>query len=163
MQRHRRFSGLFIALIVLSESINPAHAGSDTDQLHVSVTVNSGCSLDGGAMDFGEYLSGQPNDLDVLGQINFVNCSGYMTLSLDGGSNGSVADRYMTLGDHQLKYQLYRSPTRTAIWGEGGDAREVTLLGPPQSRSIDVYGRIPKLQYVPDGLYTDVITVTLTF
>jgi spore coat protein U-like protein len=163
MQHLLRFAGLLLALTTPSVLPHPAIAESDTNhQLFVSVTVKSGCSLQSGTMAFGEYLSGQPNDLNISGSINFVNCSGYMTLSLDGGTSGNVNARQMSFGEHHISYQLYRNPNRTAVWGEGIDAREVTLLT-IQSDRITVYGRIPKLQNVPDGIYTDVVNMTLTF
>src|SRR5215217_8164510 len=62
-----------------------ARAATVTDVLNVSATVLSSCALSGGTLSFGDYTSGQPNDLDVDGTINYVNCSGTLTFALDGG------------------------------------------------------------------------------
>jgi len=162
MPRHGKNPGLLLVLAVLAAAPRPAAAGSDTDQLTVSVTVQSGCRLNGGALDFGSYHSGQPTDLDAVGVVNFVDCNGDIVISLDGGGSGAVTDRKMRSGDNRLRYQLYFNPTRTEIWGEGSNARQITLLT-LQSNPVRVYGRIPKSQTVPDGVYTDVVNITLTF
>jgi spore coat protein U-like protein len=137
-------------------------AGSDTGQLTVSVVVQGGCSLNGGQLDFGQYVPGQATDLNAIGTIGFVNCGGDLTFALDGGAGGSVDAREMRSGDSRLSYQIYRNPSRTAVWGDGAEAREVTLLS-PFSGSLEVYGRIPSGQVVSPGVYTDVINVTLSF
>jgi spore coat protein U-like protein len=139
-----------------------AKAGTDTDQLTVTATVLSSCSLSGGTLNFGQYISGQTTDLDVTGAINYVNCSGNLTFALDGGGSGSVNARQMSSGANRLNYQIYRNPTRSAVWGSGADAQAVTLLA-TQSGTVSVHGRIPKNQVVPDGTYTDVVNITLTF
>ncbi|HEX6013865.1 MAG TPA: spore coat U domain-containing protein [Geminicoccaceae bacterium] len=150
-------SALAAALVPL-----PAKAGTDTDQLTVTATVLSSCSLSGGTLNFGQYISGQQTDLDVTGTINYVNCSGNLTFALDGGGAGSVNARQMSSGANRLNYQIYRNPTRSAVWGSGADAQGVTLIG-TQSGTVSVHGRIPKNQVVPDGTYTDVVNITLTF
>jgi spore coat protein U-like protein len=161
--RGRGMALLLLLAGMLSALVNrPASAGSDTDQLSVSVMVQSTCSLSGGTLQFGEYVSGQGEDLDAVGTITFINCNGDLAFELDGGGSGSVEGRQMRSGDSRINYQLYRNPNRTAVWGTDADAREVTLLA-PQSGSLQVYGRIPKSQAVPDGLYTDVVNITLNF
>jgi spore coat protein U-like protein len=162
MPRRGKNPGLLLVLAMSAAALRPASAGSDTDQLSVTVTVQSGCALSGGTLNFGEYNSGQANDLDAEGVINFTNCSGNLVFSLDGGLSGNVTDRQMRSSTSRLSYQIYRNPSRTAIWGMGSDSREVTLLA-PQSESLTLYGRIPKSQVVPDGVYTDIINITLTF
>lgn len=149
-------------LLLLVAGMQPALAGTDTDQLAVTATVQSGCSLTGGTLSFGEYTSGQGTDLDAVGAINYVNCSGTLTFTLDGGLSGNVSGRQMRFGANRLSYQIYRNQTRNAVWGIGADAHGVILLT-PQSGSIPVYGRVPKSQTVPDGVYTDTVTITLTF
>lgn len=153
---------LLLTLSLLGATSQPVGAGTDTDQLTVTATVQSGCSLSGGTLAFGQYLSGQPNDLDAVGAISYVNCSGTLTFSLDGGSSGNISARQMRSGTNRLNYQIYRNQTRNAVWGSGSDAHGVILLT-PQSGTIPVFGRIPNEQIVPDGVYTDTVNITLTF
>lgn len=149
-------------LVLLAGLPRAPLAGTDTDQLSVTATVQSGCSLSGGTLSFGQYVSGQPNDLDAVGTIGFVNCSGSLTFALDGGTSGSVSSRQMRSGASRLGYQIYRNAARNAVWGTGADAHGVILLT-PQSGSVQVYGRIPRSQTIPDGVYTDTVNITLTF
>lgn len=154
--------GMLMAALLAAAAAMPARAATDTDQLTVSATVSSSCSLNGGTLNFGQYITGQTTDLDVTGSINYVNCSGELSLALDGGGSGSVSARQMRSGSSRLNYQIYRNPTRTAVWGTGGDALGVILIN-PQSGSVSVYGRVPRGQAVPDGVYGDVVNITLTF
>ena len=142
----------------------PAAAETDTGQLTVTATVLSGCTLIGGTLDFGNYLSGQPGALDAAGQISFVNCSGTLTFELDGGQAGNTNARRMSGPDATLGYQIYKTSARNAVWGMGVDAYQLQLLGAtPGSGNVTVHGRIPGGQAVPGGTYTDIVNITLTF
>ena len=142
--------------------IRPAAAATDTDVLTVTATVLSACSLSGGTLNFGNYTSGQTNNLDVNGVINYVNCSGSLSFALDGGLSGSINARQMQQGANRLNYQIFRNAVRNSVWGTGAEVQGVVLVG-TQSGSVTVYGRIPASQVVPDGTYTDTVNVTLTF
>lgn len=154
------------ALVAMAMAFTPltASAGTDTDTLSVTATVQTSCALNGGTMSFGQYMSGQTTDLDVTGTITYINCGvGTLTFELDGGSSGDPNDREMTSGENVLKYELHRNSTRNAIWGTGANARQVQLLQAVPSGTVDVYGRIPKNQAVAAGTYTDTVNITLTF
>lgn len=137
-------------------------AGTDTDPLSVTATVQSACALNGGTMAFGTYLSGQTTNLDVVGRINYVNCVGTLVFELDGGQSGDVNNRVMLSGGNQLRYQLYRNSARNAVWGVGANALQQTLLV-PLTGSVDVHGRIVSGQAVAPGNYSDTVNITLTF
>lgn len=140
----------------------PGRAETDTDQLTVTATVQSGCALNGGTLSFGQYTSGQQTDLDVSGTINYVNCNGTLTFELDGGGSGNVSARQMSSGSNRLNYQIYRTSARNTVWGTGNQAHAVVLLT-TQSGTVTVFGRIPRAQAVPAGTYSDVVNITLTF
>lgn len=150
------------SMLVALSLAAPAGAGSDTDQLTVTATVLSACSLSGGTLNFGNYTSGQTTSLDVNGTINYVNCSGSLTFTLDGGASGNINARQMSSGTNRLNYQIYRNAARNAIWGTGADAHAVLLIG-TQSGTVTVYGRIPASQAAADGTYTDTVNITLNF
>ena len=77
----------------------------------------------------------------------------------------------MRAGTATLNYNLFDSAARTRIWGNGTRARAVcrdrcaSIPGQPRSceASHPIYGRIPALQAVATGNYSDTIVVTLTF
>lgn len=153
-------------LFLLAASVGSAPAAADTatGQLAISATVQSGCALTGGTLDFGNYVSGQAAALDATGQISYVNCTGLLTFELDGGQQGNVQNRKMSGNGATLAYQIYRSGARTAIWGLGGDALQLQLISStPSSGSVPVYGRVLGGQAVPGGAYTDIVNITLTF
>jgi spore coat protein U-like protein len=141
-----------------------AVAESDTGSLGVSATVQNSCSLTGGTMDFGTYVSGQTSDLEAQGSIAFANCPiGTMTFELAAGQSNNVNARFMTDGgQQQLDYQIYRDPNRTAVWGEGTDANVIQRFVAGNG-TVSVYGSIPGNQTVTAGSFSDTIAMTMTF
>jgi spore coat protein U-like protein len=72
----------------------------------------------------------------------------------------------MLKGSEPLNYNLYLNAARTTIWGDGtGGTQEFTDHTPPFGRSIvvPIYGRIPALQDVSVGSFSNTITVTYQF
>jgi spore coat protein U-like protein len=72
----------------------------------------------------------------------------------------------MVKGTDQLFYNLYRDAGRTVIWGNGGAGTQAYIVqNPPNNQDINVpiFGRIPALQNAGEGVYSDTITVTMTF
>ncbi len=153
-----------LVAVVALVAAGPALAASDTDVLTVRVTVQEACSIAGTTIDFGTYSAGQSAALDAQGAITYSNCAaGTLTIALDGGGAGNVANRAMANGSgDSLRYQLFRNSARNQVWGSGADAQQVVLLV-PDSGSVPVYGRIPGSQSVPGGAYSDTVNVTLTF
>lgn len=139
-----------------------AAAATDTATLSITANVQSGCAVSGGTLDFGNYQSGQTEPLDAAGTISYSNCSGTLTFELDGGQANSVNARAMTNGGSTLSYQLYKTSTRTTVFGEDGDS-QVLELQVPLSGTVDVFGRIPGNQVVPTGAYSDTVNIVLTF
>jgi spore coat protein U-like protein len=151
------------AAAVATAAAPAARAGQDTDQLTVSATVLSGCTLTGGSISFGQYVSGQAADLDAVGQVNYANCDGTLTFELDAGAGGgNVASRQMSQGSNRLRYQLYRNQARSLVFGSGADAGRLQTVG-TQTGKIDVFGRIFGGQIAAPGSYADTVNVTLTF
>jgi spore coat protein U-like protein len=67
-----------------------------------------------------------------------------------------------------MQYNLYTNAGHTQVWGDatGGTVKisdsQLVLVGTSQY-SYTAYGRIPALQDLPPGTYTDTITVTLNY
>jgi spore coat protein U-like protein len=159
--KHFLRAGLVLALVAMPAGL--ARGATATGQLTVTATVASGCALGGGQMNFGQYTSGQPGNLDVTGSIDYINCPvGILKFELDGGGSGNETNREMSSGSNKLKYQLFRDPNRTANFGSGTSAQQVQLLV-NTSGKVSVYGRIPGNQNVAPGNYSDTVTITLTF
>lgn len=155
---------LVLAAVLATATALPAAAGTDTDVLTISVTVQEVCAINGSALDFGTYTGGQQADLNSQGQISYTGCAvGTLTIAFDGGGSGNVdARKLVSSGGGNLAYQLYRNSARTQVWGTGANAQQVQLLQ-PGAGNIPVYGRIPGGQTATAGSYADTVNVTLTF
>jgi spore coat protein U-like protein len=70
----------------------------------------------------------------------------------------------MNSGGHRLNYKLYTAANRAVIWGDAtSDTVTVNGTGIGVNVNHAVYGRIPALQNVHAGSYSDIIIVALTF
>lgn len=162
MPSHARAT--IVAAMALLALAGLARADTANSTLNVRVLVQSGCTLSSSTLDFGTYSSGQAADLNGFTQIAFSSCpQGRLRFELDGGANGTAGGRRLADGRGSfLSYALYRDSARTLPFGQGSDARAVTLPTPGSGR-VSVYGRIPGNQLVAPGTYTDTVVVVLTF
>jgi len=134
--------------------------------LAFALTAQQGhaCTLNVTGVNFGSYDVFSNSALDSTGNID-VNCPsgvGYsMALSAGGGTH---AQRVMISGAHRLNYNLYTAANRAVIWGDATSGTvTVNDTGDGVSVNYGVYGRIPALQNVHAGSYSDIIIVELTF
>ncbi|HEX3950536.1 MAG TPA: spore coat U domain-containing protein [Steroidobacteraceae bacterium] len=142
---------------------------------HAATTVN--CSVSAGSIAFGVY-----NPLSAVADASTgtlrITCNGSGTgsanvtvnLSLSAGLSGSYATRKMFSGANALNYNIYWSTAYSQIMGDGSGGSFGGSAGPfvvPAGGSNfatgTMYGRIPALQDVAPGSYSDVITVTVTY
>ena len=96
-----------------------------------------------------------------------------LSIGLDGGANAVAGQRRMSNGTAYIKYNLYQpNAAGTAMsnpavpWGNGG----TTVVGSPfiatcsgANQAFHVYAQVPAGQVLPSGLYTDAVTVILTY
>ena len=122
------------------------------------------CTLNVTGVNFGSYDVFSNTPLDSTGNID-VNCPsgvGYsMALTAGGGTH---TQRVMGSGAHRLNYNLYTAANRAVVWGDATSGT-VTVNGTGIGVNVNhgVYGRIPALQNVRTGSYSDIIIVELTF
>jgi spore coat protein U-like protein len=143
-----------------------------------AAAANTDCRIStAGGISFGVYdvLSTTPNDsLTTVVAICTRNAGPRnvsITLQLNPGSNGSSvnARRMMNTGPAggYLNYGLFRDPGRTSVWGfsAGFDTLSQTVdidNNASAAVTFTIYARIPPLQDVAIGSYTDSITVTIS-
>ena len=84
-------------------------------------------------------------------------------LNAGTGTGATVAARKMTSGANLLTYSLFQDAAHLVVWGNTIGTDTVALVGTGLAAATTVYGRIPALQNVPVGSYTDTITATVTF
>ena len=134
--------------------------------LAFALTAQQGhaCTLNVTGVNFGSYDVFNNSALDTTGNID-VNCPsgvGYsMALTAGGGTH---TQRVMGSGAHRLNYNLYTASNRAVVWGDATSGT-VTANGTGIGVNVNhgVYGRIPALQNVHAGSYSDFIIVELTF
>ena len=133
--------------------------------------------VSGGGVAFGPYDTLSASTADTALNL-LVSCSRNggpqnvsVTVSMGVGANGTSVNRRRMAntggtGDF-LTYGLFRDVTRSSTWGftPAIDTVSQTIAVPNNgsaSVTFTVYGRIPPLQDVSAGGYSDTVQVTLT-
>jgi spore coat protein U-like protein len=133
------------------------------------------CSVSATGVAFGSYqplsglVSNTATTITVTCDPGLISLLISYTIQLGTGSGGSFAGRSMSIAGSRLKYQLFRDALRTQIWGDGTSGTFTVvdgyLLGVllPVTRSYPCYGSIPASQLVNVGVYSDVLSVLLSY
>ena len=117
------------------------------------------CTVSTSQVNFGNYDVLAGTALDSAGSIT-VQCSPKedITITIGASPNSGGFEprqmRHTSLPD-LLNYNLYTNAGRTQIWGDGSGSADVT------NSTFNVNGRIPPLQNVSDGVYTETLVVTV--
>jgi spore coat protein U-like protein len=120
------------------------------------------CNVSSPGVNFGSYDTFSNLSLDSTGNVSVI-CDGITpySISLSPGG-GTYVSRAMASGGHSLNYNLYTDSTRASVWGDG-TASTATINSSGTTANHTVYGRIPARQNAYVGIYSDTITITLTF
>ena len=133
--------------------------------------TSAACNVSTNPIIFGNYDIFSPAPLDTSGAI-IIQCDDKAAVKVDiaigpspGSGNFDPRTMLQTSGADSLSYNLYRDTNRSEIWGNGSGntfiyRRNVNRKKP---RVVTVYGRIPPLQNVSAGSYTDTLTVTINW
>jgi spore coat protein U-like protein len=133
------------------------------------------CTVSATGVAFGVYPPFSTTPTDSTGTIT-VSCTTLLglflnwSIALGPGDGGSYANQRMSNGTYDLNYHLYASPPSggAAVWGDGTDGTTVVNDGVllqigTNISHYTIYGRIPPLQAVGPGSYSDTIVVTVTY
>ena len=136
------------------------------------------CSVSTSGINFGAYDPVATSPDDVTGNLA-VTCTRVIfvdvfhvpfTVSLQRGSSPSYNPRTLRSGTNVLNYNIYRDAARTQVWGDGtnstlrlSDTSDFVWFQTTQTDNYSLYGRIPALQDVRTGNYSDTITLQITF
>lgn len=162
---------LLRASFVVSALAAPAHAGTATDELTVSATVENSCVVTGGALAFGAYDLASTVDVDASTTVSVACTAGAVTtITLGQGANpdaGSSAEAPLRrLGDGGtgfLSYALYSDAARETVWGDTAGTGTGYTATSSAPADLTVYGRLTAGQAVPLGAYSDHLVVTIMF
>ncbi len=153
-----------LATVILVSSAPVLASSTATGSLINTATVLASCTVVGSTIAFGNYTSSQ---VDQTGNIAVVCTNGTSyTIGLDAGAGTGATTSVRKLSGSlggTLNYALYRDSGRTTNWGStiGTDTQAGTGNGLVQN--LTVYGRIASAQTPLAGVYTDTVTVTLTY
>lgn len=129
------------------------------------------CTISSAGVAFGAYNPRTATADDSTGTISVVCAPNIQSpvVQLSTGQSGTYSARRLRAGSWNLNYNLYTNTGRTTVWGNGsGGSVSQTLSGGTVSGgqrrfSRTVYGRIPALQNVGVGSYSDTIVMTVVF
>jgi spore coat protein U domain-containing protein, fimbrial subunit CupE1/2/3/6 len=145
---------LVVAAAVVSGASRPAGAAA-------SCTISTA-----GGVAFGTYDVESTTPLDSTGLLR-LDCNGAaktVTVDLGRGNAPTFSPRFMRNGSSQLEYNLFIDATRLSIWGDStAGTSHYGVVNPPNVIDLTIYGRIPTLQDLPVGSYTDTVVVTVNF
>jgi spore coat protein U-like protein len=145
---------------------HPSHAATVTSTLAVRITVTASCVINSAAtLNFGNHgvLTSNVDSTSIL-RVQCTNGTPYnIGLNAGAGSGATVAVRKMTQGSATINYSLYSDSGRTTVWGNTVGTNTVAGIGTGARRRYTVYGRVPAQTTPAAAVYTDTITITVTY
>ena len=125
------------------------------------------CTISVTSVAFGSYNVFTTTSDDSTGTVSYTcnSTAANISISLSRGSSSSFSPRTLRKGSEVLNYNLYRNAARTNIWGDGTSGTSVYSRPNPPNNGVNVtiYGRIPALQDVSAGNYSDTISAVINF
>jgi spore coat protein U-like protein len=130
--------------------------------------AEAACTISTTAVSFGSYNVFNASATPANGTVTYRCGAGdhNITISISTGSSGSFGTRTMKNGAENLTYNLYLDAAFATVWGDGsGTTGQYSSKNPPNGTdvSLTVYGRVPALQDVSVGSYTDTVIATINF
>ncbi|MEN5084530.1 spore coat U domain-containing protein [Bosea sp. TWI1241] len=155
-------AALFLVAVLFAA---PGRAATATGSFQVRINIEAGCTVNSATtLDFGN-VGVLAADTDVASTIT-VQCTATTPYSIGlsaGLHGGSVTTRQMSNGAGTIAYSLWRDAGRSLNWGNTVAGDTVDAVGNGAAQAHTVYGRVPPQTTPAPGLYTDTITVTVTY
>lgn len=146
-------------------SAAPAAAGLATYTMPVEVTVTNACTVSAAPLVF---IAPNPvnADIDSTSTIT-VSCPPNIPyiIQLDNGlwpQGNNRRVKHTNFNDF-LRYDIYRNPPRSQIWGRGNTRQLNGNSGPTGTVVYPVYGRLTARASMRAGAYRDSVVVEVTF
>ncbi len=131
------------------------------------------CTISTTSLNFGTaYNVFASTPTDSLATVTY-NCNGSpfpnagvpIRITLSAGNSANFLDRIFN-GPDLLHYNLYQDAPRTMVWGDTAAYdldRTIAKTNKGVNLTVSIYGRVPALQDVTSGSYSDSITVTVIY
>ena len=161
-------SKISLLAITLAAMSSQAFAGTATASFQATATLNSACVVSAGNVSFGAITPAATGTAAAQGTVTST-CSKNVpyTLSINGGSSGSITARTMagaaSGNTDKLAYNLFTDAAFTTVWGDGTAGQKVSMTGTGIAQTSTVYGNLSLNQYLKPDTYTDNLTVTLAY
>lgn len=158
-------TGLLLLVLLLSAA---AHAAQSAASLTVSVNVDGNCTASTQSLNFGNPASGDinsnPTDAEAVLSVNCSTGTPFQ-IDMDAGlqPSGCTSARCMSNGADLLPYNIYLDAARTQVWGTSVGGTQVDGVGVGSPEPHTIYGRIFQASNPNPGIYTDTVTITITF
>jgi spore coat protein U-like protein len=148
-----------------------ANAATGTGTLTVNATVVSACVVSATTLNFGSSIDPTAAVVPLAATSTMtVLCTATTpySIALNAGANaGGAANfsaRAIKNGTRTLGYQLYADLGHTTVWGDGSSASSLSSgVGLGTNQTLTIYGLLPSLSGAAPGLYTDTVTVTISY
>lgn len=132
-----------------------------------SSRAEAACTISSSGINFGAYsvFSATPDDATGTVQVDCTNADHNVSVTLSTGSSGTFAARTMKRGAESLRYNIFAEASRTTVVGDGTSGSVYFFSAHPGNppQTITLYGRIPALQDVSVGSYTDTVLASVNF
>jgi spore coat protein U-like protein len=157
----------FRLLAILAALVSgTAYAATTTTTFAVQITINASCTiLSASTLNFGAQgvLTANVNQTSTIA-VQCTNTTPY-NIGLNAGTapGATVTTRKMTNGAPAVSYSLFRDAAMTLNWGQTIGTDTVAATGNGASQPYTVYGQVPPQTTPAPALYTDTITVTVTY
>lgn len=118
------------------------------------------------SLNFGVYnVFDASANMSGVGSLR-VSCKGGggpFAVRLSTGQSNRYASRLMSSGAHSMLYNLFTSPARTVVWGDGTGGSSTVMVSKNSTVTLSVYGLIPARQDVAVGVYMDNLVADICF
>jgi spore coat protein U-like protein len=130
-----------------------------------TATISDHCTVSATNLNFGTQgvLTGNVDQTSTI-NVQCTNTTPYnIGLNAGLGAGATVTTRKMTSGGNTIDYSLYRDTARSQVWGTTIGTNTVSATGTGATQSRTVYGRVPAQSTPAPAIYSDTITVTVTY
>lgn len=159
-------TGAYIAASFATLISGSAYAGVATGSMPVSATILENCSVSATPMVFTPPPSGTAAVDSTSTIIIACTPNSDFDVALNAGANAVSGARHMKLssGADLLPYEIYQDAAHSQLWGNNAGVDTQAGAAPTGSATMVAYGRIAANRpAVGVGLYSDTVTVTVTF
>jgi len=146
--------------------VGVSNAATTTTTFPAQITITASCTVNSASThDFGNQgvLTANVDQTSTI-QIQCTNTTPYnIGLNAGTGTGATVAARKMTNGANTVTYALYSDSGRATVWGNTVGTDTVAASGNGAAQSYTVYGRVPPQTTPAPAVYSDTITVTVSY